>query len=645
MSHIAVDFETFYLKGDYDIKALGAAAYVRDPRFDCYLISVSDGEQSWAGHPNEFNWESLAGRTLVSHNAGFDSRVYRELVLRGKAPQVEFADWICTANLSAFLCMRRDIARAAEFLLGSVVDKSYRTDANGKTWDDMVKAGVGEKVKEAGRVDALRCWQLWQRFGHLWPEAERKLSALTIRQCQRGVQIDVPNLERQIVSAQKSLIETESKLPWVAEGKPKTSSKAIAERCRAAGIPCPPVKSTEGEEAFELWYSQYAPRFEWVKAVADWRQINKYLGQLETIKGRLFEAGILPFDMLYFGAHTGRWSGSGGLNMQNLRKAPLVVSGKSLDVRSLFVARPGKKLIVSDLSQIEPRVLSWLVGDQKMLDLMAAGKSPYQAHAETTMNWTRGDMKALVKAGDQEAKDLYALAKARVLGLGYGCGFRKFITMAQTLSGIDITLGDPEFVQATNDEGELCVNAKGEPIMVSGEGFNSRRIVKEFRDSNPLIAGPKGIWRRLDDAFRASIGKDFEMELPSGRSLRYPEVQKELKRIPDPERPGKWLTKSCYTALTFDQQRNGVVRKSLYGGLLTENVTQAVARDVFGDFLIALDETPGIKVLWHVHDEVILECDPEITVEQVTKIMSRTPACMPGLPVACEAEEVLCYKK
>jgi hypothetical protein len=280
-----------------------------------------------------------------------------------------------------------------------------------------------------------------------------------------------------------------------------------------------------------------------------------------------------------------------------------------------------------------------------MLDLMAAGKSPYQSHAELTMNWTRGDMKALIKLGDREAKDLYALAKARVLGLGYGCGFRKFITMAQTLSGIDITVDDPEFVPALNEDGQPCLDNAGKPIMVSGEGFNSRRIVKEFRDSNPLIAGPKGIWRRLDDAFRASVGKDFEMELPSGRSLRYPEVMREHKRVPDPDRPGKWLAKTVYTALTFDQTRNGVVRKSLYGGLLTENITQAVARDVFGDFLIALDETPGIKVLWHVHDEVILECDPGITVEQVTRIMSKTPTWMPGLPVACEAEEVACYKK
>jgi hypothetical protein len=665
MNHIAVDFETFYVKGDYDIKTLGAAAYVRDPRFDCYLISVSDGEQNWSGHPNEFNWESLEGAILLSHNQSFDSRVYRELVLRGKAPNVEFADWICTANLSAFLCMRRDLARASEFLLGSVVDKSYRTDANGKTWDDMVKAGVAEKVKEAGRVDALRCWQLWQKFGHLWPERERKLSKITIDQCATGCALDTVELKRQLFAAQRALIQADSVLPWVAAGGKPTSPKAIAEECRKVGIPCPPVKTRDGEEAYDKWAADYVG-YEWVKAYTDYRVINKHITTLEKVLSRT-EQGIFYYDLLYFGAHTGRWAGSGGFNLQNMRRLPLLLDwfgllvtdtprlelvdksptlpyfvAHSLDVRKLFVARPGYRMMAPDLSQIEPRVLAWVVEDEKMLSSMAAGKSPYQAHAESTMNWTGGELK-------KENKGLYALAKARVLGLGYACGWKKFITVAQALAGLDITVDDPKWVQATNDDGEPCVNAKGEPIMVSGYGMNSRRIVKEFRDSNPLLASNDkdnpGFWRMLDNAFRDHVGRDFEIPLPSGRSLRYPEVQKELKRIPDPDRPGRWLTKTVYTALAFDEERNAVIRKSLYGGLLCENIVQAIARDVFGECVIRLNETPGINVLWTVHDEAVIEARPDISEEDVRRIMCQPVSWMPGLPVDCEVKVIPHYTK
>ena len=75
----------------------------------------------------------------------------------------------------------------------------------------------------------------------------------------------------------------------------------------------------------------------------------------------------------------------------------------SLDIRSLFIPRPGKRMMAPDLSQIEPRVLAWLVKDTAMLESMAAGNSPYQAHAVATMGWKDGDLK-------KENKDLYALA-------------------------------------------------------------------------------------------------------------------------------------------------------------------------------------------------------------------------------------------
>ena len=322
---VAVDFETFYSKKDYSLKDLGVAAYLRDPRFDAYLISVCDGEDTWAGHPSEFHWPALEGATLLSHNAGFDSRVYTRLVELGRAPKVNFKEWHCTANLSVYLSMRRDLARASEFLLGTQVDKSYREDADGKTMADMVAAGVFEKVKAAGRTDAQTCWQLWAKFGHLWPDAERRVSDLTIRHCTRGCALDLEELKRQLTAAQRALIQADAVLPWVAAGRAPTSPKAIAEECRKHGIPCPPVKSRDGEEAFDEWAATYAPRFDWVKAYTDYRVINKYITQLETLQARTHD-GIFYYDLLYFGAHTGRWAGAGGFNMQAIRKSPLLLS-------------------------------------------------------------------------------------------------------------------------------------------------------------------------------------------------------------------------------------------------------------------------------------------------------------------------------
>lgn len=669
---IGLDFETRYCeKEGFGIKQQGMVRYIKDPRFDPYLISVSDGTDTWAGQPKNFNWDALNSNTLVSHNRGFDEGVYEEMVLRGLAPRVDLQAWHCTANLAVYLCMRRDLARACEFLLGVSIDKSERGKADGKGWDDLVKEDGGKAMLEYARGDALRCWQIWAKYGHLWPERERRLSDLTIRQCRQGAQIDEQKLRKFLLVAQTMLIQAEAELPWMKEGKKPTSPKAVAEECRREGIPCAPVKSRHGEEAYDEWAAIFAPKYKWVKAYTDYRVIHKFIDTLETLQSRLSPEGIFSYELFYFGAHTGRWSGAGGFNMQNMRKEPLYcdVEGRlitdekllkeidatlgrdkklpafvahSLDLRSLFIARPGKKLITCDLAQIEPRVLAWMVQDKEMLARMAAGLSPYQAHAEATMKWTRGDMKGLIKGGDMDAKKMYALAKARVIGLGYQCAWEKFITVAQKMAGLDVTEDDPEFIQAVSDEGNPCFDAAGQPIMVSGCGYNSKRIVKEYRESNPLVVG---LWRRLDTAFRNSVGGDFEMELPSGRSLRYPEVRRERKAVADPENPKKFSHRLVHTALAFDQKRNAVVRKPFYGGVLTENADQAISRDVFGEHLLVLDKTSGIDVLFSSHDEAITEVDQNITAKDVEQIMSVAPEWMPGLPVAAEAKEILHYCK
>lgn len=668
---ISLDFETYYNKKEgLGIREQGMAGYVRDPRFDVYFISVYDGETAWAGHRSKFNWDALEDRMLVSHNAAFETLVYRELVKRGQAPKLNIPRWFCSANLSTYACSRRDLARATEFLFGVKLDKDVRDSADGKTWEMLSKEDGGVSMTEYAKNDAIYCWKIWEKCSGMWPERERRLSELTIRQCRNGVQIDYAKLELFYSTACKMLVQAESVLPWMKEGKKPTSPKAVAEECRRVGISPPPVKSRDGEDAYDHWAATYAPKYKWVKAYTDYRVINKFITTLETIKNRLYEDGCFPFDLLYFGAHTGRWAGSGGFNMQNMRKEPLhcdvdgwlvtdpdklkEIDKKqakdgchpgwvacALDIRALFTARPGKHMIISDLNQIEPRVLAWLVKDRTMLDMMAKGQSPYEAHARATMHWTGGELK-------KENKDLYALAKARVLGLGYGCGWEKFITVAYNMAGIDITADDPDQVHATNGAGQLCFNADGSPIMVSGVGYNSKRIVAEYREQNPLIASNDpdhpGLWKQLDTAFKDSVGGDFSITLPSGRELRYLDVRQERKAVPDPENPARFIFKRCFTAAIFNPRMNAVVRESLYGGLLTENLVQATARDIFGEQLLALDDA-GITNLFNVHDEAVTEADKSVTAKDVRQIMSKAPEWMPGLPVDAEAHVVPHYRK
>ncbi len=609
---ICLDYET-YFDDECSVKTLGNWAYTRHPKFDAYMLSAYDGEQSWVGHPRDFNWSALEGATLVAHNAGFDKSVTDSLTEKNLAPAIP-NPWVCTANMAAYLVYERSLAAALWQLEGIRVTKTLRDDMKGKVFSEL---SAEEQLAFANyaKADAIHCWNLYAKHSHKWPQFERDLSDLTIKQSLRGGAINVELLEKYRGVLKLAIWKLAKTLPWMEneDAKP-TSTKAIAAECRKVGIPCPPVKSHDGgEEAFAEWEATYAPKFAFVAGVGRYRSLNKLAGTLDTINDRLRPDGTIDFSLLYFGAHTGRWSGGGaGLNMQNLRKEPLYFkdgvevqtedeSDTAVDVRALFIPRTGKKFIICDLSQIEPRVMAWLIGDQQFLDFVAAGQSPYEAHARATMKWTGGSLK-------KENADLYKLAKARVLGLGYGCGDEKFIDVARDMAGLVVT---PE---------------------------ESTETVRSFREQNPLITG---LWDTLDADFKNSRNSDFEVELPSGRCLTYRKVQRE-SRLKLNKKTGEKVSRFVHTALIGKTGR--LMRQETYGGKLTENLVQAASRDVFGLHLLGLEENFG-DVIFHVHDEAIVEVDADVTVAEIEKAMSVAPDWLAGCPLAAEGKEAALYLK
>jgi hypothetical protein len=651
MNVIAFDFETFYSKKlKYSIRTLIDEKYCQYELFDPYMISVSDGANSWAGPRNAFNWDAIDGQMLVSHNRKFDNSVYDEMVVRGWAPKLNFAGWHCTANLTSYLCNRRSLAESFEYLMGKRLSKEARASAENKHWPQDFSPEEQKAMIDYARGDAFHCWQLWDKFSHLWPESERRLSNLTIDQGRRGVQINVELLDQYLCQSHEMLQKTEDLIPWIKDSvepeweefviKP-TSSKCAAEQCRRTGIPCPPVKADD-EEGYEAWETQHGPTNTWVYALTAWRSVNKLFQTLKVMKSRIRPDGSMPFGLKYFGAHTGRWSGDAKINFQNFRKRPVLCNEHGLmeanekrisaaikqlyatgvwpewvkyavDIRHLIIPRPGKRMILSDLSQIEPRVLAWMCGDVKLLEMIRGGMGIYEAFARVNMGWTGGKLK-------DEDPLKYNLTKIQVLGLGYGCGWEKFISIAAGYE-LDLTENDPEFIVQADAQ-------------VSGYGSTSKKIVADFREKNPKIPA---LWRNLDDDFRQSIGGDFSMTLPSGRRMKYEKVRGETRIVPDKD--GKPKRKSIFTADV------GGRRVETYGGKLTENAVQAIARDIFAHHLLLLEDA-GVTNLFSSHDEAIIETDnPSITPKEVERIMSTCPEWISGLPVGAEAKEVLHYLK
>lgn len=660
---VALDFETYYDK-DCSVKPLGAWAYCHHPEFYAYLMSVSDGEETWVGSPAEFDWACLEGCHILSHNAFFDRNVYERGVEVGLYPRVNFAQWDCTANMTAALCNRRSLKDAAMFLLGISMDKDARSAMKGKHWVDVKDTPLGAEFVEYAKRDALICWQLWNGFSNCWTEFERELSRDCIEQCMYGVRVDTKKLDEYLYTGKQLLFDIEKRLPWIeTEGAKPTSTKAIATACRTAGIPCPPVKAHEGEEAYQAWEDTYKAKYSWVNAVVQWRSLNKFLGTLETLKSRLRPDGTFSFGMKYFGAHTGRYSGDAGINMQNLKSNPILVDvdgnlrmddasmdeflglkdkgewpewlggtkwGRGdeadwepflFDIRSLFIAREGKKFVLCDLAQIEPRVLAWLAGHVRLLEAIQAGYGVYEAAAVATgkYNGPKGGFKAM--------KLLYKAQKAQTLAMGFGVGWERYIEAAYALARYDVCVND-----RTNPE-------TGKKIY----GSAARDEVSTWRKENKEIPD---LWAKLDAAFRDSIESDFVMELPTGRCMTYRNVARKRKakrRDIIDEETGEILETKVEERWVYTAEIDGR-RYELYGGLLTENITQAVAREVFA-YLMLKVKAAGIRILWSVHDEIICEVDLDFDPKIIERLMSETPPWLTGCPIGAEAKETPCYLK
>ena len=660
MNVIAVDYETFFSsKLKYSVRTMLPAQYCAHELFDSYMISACDGKSAWAGSVKDFNWEALHGQHLVAHNSAFDSAVFREMQKRGWIPaHIKPAKWSCTANMTAYLCNRRALDNAVEHLYKVKLDKSVRSDANNKHWPQDFSAEEQAAMVKYARSDAVWCRRLWADFYDRWPEKEQRLAEMTTRQGEHGVQIDAELLEKQLLLAFDMKAATQKLLPWLDdawdeadefEARP-TSLKCIAEACRRAGIPCPPVKAHTSEEEYAAWEATYSPKNLWIPALSSWRSINKLYKTLLTVKERLRTDGTLPFSLRYFGAATGRWSGEAGINFQNFRKVPLFANENMLmetdekriqaavsahgetgqwpgwvkgdiDFRALIIPRPGHRMIVSDLAAIEPRVLAWLTGDTAMLEMIKGGVNVYEAHARSTMGWTGGKLKS-------ENPSVYQLAKIRVLGLGYGAGWEKLLVIAQSM-GLDLTKDDPEFVDELD-------RITGEIKQVSGYGATAKQTVKDFRAQNTKLTA---LWAQLDAGFKSSVGGVFTLTLPNGRKLTYNDVRAQVR-----------VQKNAKTGLPerrweFAADADGR-HKGYYGSKILENLVQSTARDVFAEHLIAL-ESSGITPLWSVHDEAVVEVplDSSVRACDIEHIMSQTPEWIPGLPVAAEAKEVERYCK
>lgn len=360
-------------------------------------------------------------------------------------------------------------------------------------------------------------------------------------------------------------------------------------------------------------------------------EIRQQLGKTSIKKYVAMESARCSDDRIrgltqYYGANrTGRWAGR-LVQMQNLprnyiktldyaRKLAKIGNYEGLRllygnvpdtlsqlIRTAFIPSEGCKFVVADFSAIEARVIAWLAGEQWVNEVFATHGKIYEATASQMFHVP---IEKITKGNPEYS--LRQKGKVATLALGYQGGTSALIAMGALNMGLS--------------EEELP------DIVTRWRGANKRICALWYAVENAALAAmrtaqPQGI-NGLIFALEGDLiyGQTFlTVRLPSGRKLFYPK----------PFLKENQFGKEALHYYTVGQQTRKWEIASTYGGKLTENIVQAIARDCLA---VTLDRISarGLPVVFHVHDEVIIDAPVETTVEEICGLMAEPIPWAPGL--------------
>jgi DNA polymerase len=596
MDLITVDFETYYDK-DFSLSKMTTEEYIRDPRFEVIGvgIKVNNGPTEWAsGRHDEikdyldtFNW---ADSMVLAHNTMFDGAILSWLF--DIRPRV-WADTLCIGRAVHGVNAGGSLKALAErYKIGEKGNEVV--NALGKRRIDFSEAEL-DKYGDYCVNDVELTYKLFKIMGKGFPTKELKLIDLTLRMFIEPVlDLDQDLLETHLhnVKERKSrLLETIN-----ASREELMSNNKFAELLKEFGV-TPPTKisKTTGKEtlAFAKTDEGFTALLEHeddrVQALATARLGTK--STLEETRTQRFidiaSRGKLPVPVRYYAAHTGRWGGDDKINLQNLpSRGP---NGKAL--KRSIVAPEGYTLVDCDSSQIEARVLAWIAGQQDLVEAFQEGRDVYKKMASAIYNVPE----------DKVNKDQRFVGKTTILGCGYGMGSLRFQDQLKSF-GFDIELDE------------------------------ARRIIDIYRKTNNHISQ---FWRNAQQTLvNMTQGRNYNL----GQSI---EVVPEKYGIKLPS--GLMM---CYEDLRFEQNDKGLQfdyktrrgRVKIYGGKVTENVCQGIARCIIGEQMLAISKR--YRVVLTVHDSVVC-CVPEdeLTVAQgyIEQCMRLVPKWAEGMPINCES--------
>lgn len=630
---ITLDFETYYDQ-DYTLKKMSTSEYVRDARFEAISCSIKKGKKKpfcYFGHEaiqkalNDIDWDKS---TLLAHHAHFDGLILSHHF------NIRPSRMACTLSMARALhsgVEKNDLESVAKYY--GKTNKLTMPDFKGKHLKDLTKDEI-KGITAYNNTDVQSCYEIYGAMLPRFPVEELDLVDVTVRMFTDPIlRVDLPRAKKELKREQDhkftvieaaNVVVTDADIKKAVKEKAATDANKLHEARKivlssgpkfvaaltALGINVPMKASptvadkmipaiAKSDDELQALLTHPDPA---VSTLVEARLAAKSTLS-ESRAARLIAYGTkmnLPIYLKYAGAHTLRWSGGDKLNPQNFKQKAKV--GGAL--RECILAPKGSYLVVVDASQIEARIVAWLAGEEQILEAFRARRDIYSEFA------TVAYLRPVTKADKEER----FVGKTCILGLGFGMGGPKLQvslvvqSIAQGLDPVRLPL-------------DMCYG-----------------LVNKYRAQYAEI--PK-LWKLLNDqaigAMLPNMITPFEYKclqfspgqcmLPNGLPLLYPDLEANIVqgRFDERIQDASYLTQKG--------------RSKVYGGLLTENVVQALARIIVANVMREVSRT--YRVVMMTHDEIVFvvpgtKKDAQKALDWVTVLMATPPSWAPDLPLASE---------
>jgi DNA polymerase len=550
---------------------------------------------------------------MLAHNTLFDGAILKWHF--GITPMV-YLDTLCMARAIHGVEVGGSLAKLA--LRYGIGEKGTEvTAAIDKTRSDFTPEDLAQ-YGEYCRNDVTLTYQLFNNMSKGFPMEELKLIDMTLRMFTHPMlYVDEETLQQRLDDLRKEQSELLSSLMESLKceteeevRKQLSSNQKFAKVLEGFGVTVPLKNSpTTGKEVPAL-----AKKDEGFIALTENEDTfiqhlcAVRLGTKSTLEEKRIQRfidigkrnrGMIPVPLKYYGAHTGRWSGSDKINFQNLPSRDV----KKKALKKGIIPPEGYLVINSDSSQIEARVLAWLAGQDDVVKQFADGEDVYSVFASSIYE------RPISKKDPTER----FVGKTCILGLGYGTGALK---LQHTLS-------------------------TSQPVSVKLDEDECKRIVGVYREKNDKIID---LWHEADQLLEDMMNNKFDKPLsfgqhgcvfydaegiilPNNLRIRYPNLRRA-------EKDGK-------SQIVYDSRRGEI---SIWGGGVVENIVQALARIIVGTQMVEINDKYRVALTVHDAAVVVVEEDKvDIALEVITGLMFKPPTWASGLPVACEAKAGATY--